>query len=39
LGILEENKEKVLAEPVFAGYNGPWTIPFLIRNEILVEIE
>ena len=27
-----------ISEPVYAFYNPPWTLPFLRRNEILVEI-
>jgi len=26
-------------EPIFAGYNDPWSFPLLFRNEILIEIE
>jgi SOUL heme-binding protein len=37
--LLTADGVKVLGEPMFAGYNGPGTIPFLMRNEILVEVE
>tara|TARA_Y100000385_G_scaffold248860_1_gene269841 strand:- start:180 stop:827 length:648 start_codon:yes stop_codon:yes gene_type:complete len=30
---------KAVSSYKFAGYNPPWTIPFLRRNEILIEIE
>jgi SOUL heme-binding protein len=36
---LQKDNVKTLGEPMFAGYNGPGTMPFLIRNEILIEIE
>lgn len=37
--LLVKDGVKMLGEPMFAGYNGPGTIPFLMRNEILIEIE
>lgn len=37
--LLSNDNVKTLGEPMFAGYNGPGTIPFLMRNEILVEVE
>ena len=30
---------QVISPPAFAGYDPPWTIPFLRRNEVLVEIK
>ena len=30
---------EIISQPSFAGYNPPWTIPFLRRNEILIEIK
>lgn len=36
---LESKKEyEVTGDPVFAGYDPPWTLPFFRRNEILVEV-
>jgi hypothetical protein len=38
LDLLKKDNIKTVGEPMFAGYNGPGTIPFLMRNEILVEV-
>lgn len=35
---LQEHNKQVLATPQLARYNPPWTLPFMRRNEILVEI-
>jgi hypothetical protein len=29
---------EIISLPMFAGYNPPWTLPFLRRNEILIEL-
>ena len=29
---------ELISEPMFAGYNPPWTLPFLRRNEMLIEL-
>lgn len=39
MDILKKENIKTLGEPIFAGYNGPGTIPFLIHSDILVEIQ
>ena len=36
---LADNRIEAASGPSFAGYDPPWTIPMLRRNEILVEIE
>lgn len=36
---LEENEYRTLSKPRSAGYDPPWTIPFLRRNEVQIDIE
>ncbi len=35
---LAKDKIKVVGSPVYAGYNAPWTPPWMVRNEIMVEV-
>ncbi len=35
---LQQKTFKATGEPVYAFYNPPWTLPFLRRNEVLLEI-
>ena len=36
---IEKNQIKTAGPPKYAFYNPPWTLPFLKRNEIMVELE
>lgn len=31
-------KYQTLSEPIYAGYDPPWTIPFLRKNEVQIEV-
>ena len=35
---LARDRVKTLGSPAYAGYNAPWTPPWMVRNEVLVEI-
>jgi hypothetical protein len=38
LSALARDKVEVAGSPVYAGYNAPWTPPWMVRNAIMVEI-
>ena len=39
LNFLKERGLAAAADPIMAFYNPPWTLPFLRRNEVLIEIQ
>lgn len=39
LSLLEKDSVVIKGEPEYAGYNAPFTAPWLIRNEIMIEID
>lgn len=39
LAALSRDMVEVVGTPSYAGYNGPWTPPWMTRNEVLVEIK
>ncbi len=38
LSALSNDKIPVIGQPQYAGYNAPWTPPWMMRNEVLIEI-
>ncbi|MFC7131732.1 MULTISPECIES: SOUL family heme-binding protein [Salinibaculum] len=39
LAALDDANVPLAGEPFFMGYDAPWTLPFLRRNEVAVEVE
>jgi hypothetical protein len=39
LKLLSQDNVEVLGSPIYAGYNAPWTPPWMTRNEIMVEVK
>lgn len=38
LDALARDNIKIVGSPSFAGYNAPWTPPWMMRNEVMVEV-
>jgi hypothetical protein len=36
---IQEKSLQSISEPAYAFFNPPWTLPFLRRNEVMIEIE
>lgn len=39
LSALADDNIHVVGKPSFAGYNAPWTPPWMMRHEVMVEVE
>ena len=39
LGWIEKNGYEAASSPRFAGYDPPWALPFMRRNEIIIDLE
>lgn len=38
LAALKRDNAVILGQALYAGYNAPWTPPWMVRNEVLVEV-
>jgi hypothetical protein len=38
LSLLKRDKVAIVSSPIYAGYDAPWTPPWMVHNEVMVEI-
>ena len=39
MNYIERKQIQIIGSPKYAFYNAPWTLPFLRRNEVMIEIK
>ena len=39
LKLISRDNLQVIGSPIYAGYNAPWTPPWMARNEVMIEIK
>jgi hypothetical protein len=39
LALLKRDNMEIVGSPIYAGYNAPWTPPWLTRHEVMVEVK